>query len=232
MNHHVVEHDITAFQRVFGVGNRVVVGGGLEHTHEHRRLFHGQSVGRGIEIGLAGRLDTIGVTTEIHCVSIHRENLVLVVDGLQLDSDNPFLGLHDEHLQTGNLAEQTGGILCAHAEHVLGQLLRNGGGTAGALAHDGVFGRTEHTDGVHTDVLVETLVLGVYQHFPEHGVHLAELHRRAVFREIFADEFAVGRIQFRSLSGLRFADAGEVARRLTEKPQEVDIYRTEIDDEK
>ena len=195
MQQHVVHHHVATLKGVLWIGDGIVEGGGLQHSHEHGCLFGGQSFGGGVEIGLTGRLDTVCVASEVNRVGIHCENFVLVEDHFQLGGDNPLLGLHDEHLQAGNLSENTRGILGADAEHILGQLLRDGAGSTGILVHNGILGSSEETDGVNAFVLIETLVLRVNQSLPESGIHLFKLHRRTVLREELADEFAVGRIK-------------------------------------
>ena len=178
--HHVVHHHVAALDGVLGMRDGVVEGGGLEHAYEHGSLVDGELLRGVAEVGLAGGLDAKGIAAEVDGVGIHRQDLVLVENHLQLEGDNPLLGLHDEHLQTGNVAQQTRGILGAHAEHVLGQLLGDGRGTAGVAVHNGILGGTHQSDGVDAIVLIEAFVLGVDEGLPESGSHLFELHRRAV----------------------------------------------------
>ena len=195
VNEHVVHHHITALDGILGVGDRVIERGCLQHTHEYGCLFGGESFGSGVEIGLASRLDAVCIASEVNGICIHREYLVLVEYHFQLGGDDPLLGLHDKHFHAGNLAEQTCGILGAHAEHVLGQLLRDCAGSAGILVDKSVLGCSEEADGVNALVLVEAFVLRVNQSLPESGIYLFKLHRRTVLREELADELAVGRIK-------------------------------------
>ena len=119
----VVEHGVAACQTVLGIGTRVVHRGGLEHTDQQSALLGGQLFRCGVEIGLGSRLDAVGVRTEVYGVGVHGDDLFLVEDRLQLGGDDPLFALDNENLQPRDLAQQTGGILRAHAEHVLGQLL-------------------------------------------------------------------------------------------------------------
>ena len=140
--YHVIEYLIAPSLRVLGVGDRIIVGGGLQHTHQYCCLFGLQFSRGGVEIGLTCRLDTEGIRTEIHCVGIHGEDLFLVEEILQFTGDDPFLGLHDEHLHTGDLSEQTGRILRTYTEHILGQLLGDGRTTTGIMMKHRIFDGT------------------------------------------------------------------------------------------
>ena len=140
--YHVIEYLITPSLRVLGVGDRIIVGGGLQHTHQYCCLFGLQFSRGGVEIGLTCRLDTEGIRTEIHCVGIHGEDLFLFEEILQFTGDDPFLGLHDEHLHTRDLSEQTGRILRTYTEHILGQLLGDGRTTTGIMMKHRIFNGT------------------------------------------------------------------------------------------
>ena len=79
-----------------------------------------------IEVGFRCRLDAKRVRAEVYGVGVHGENLVLRAKQFQLGGNNHFLELHDQNLHTGNVAQETGGVFCAHAEHVFHQLLADG----------------------------------------------------------------------------------------------------------
>ena len=102
---HQVEDDVTTLQRVFWIDERIIIGGGLEHTHEDSGVLGLQVLGRTTEVGLAGGLDAEGVGTEIDGVGIARQDLLLVEEKLQLVGRDPLLALHDEHLQTRDIAQ-------------------------------------------------------------------------------------------------------------------------------
>ena len=231
VGHHVIEHGVAACQTVLWVGARVVVGCSLEHAHEHGNLVGGEFLRRGVEVSLGGSLDAVGVASEVHGVGIHGDDFLLRVDRLQLHGDDPLLALHDEDAEQRNFAQQSRGVLRAHTEHVLRQLLCDGGGATCVVMQEGVLCRTKHADRVDADVLVESLVLGIHECLEEVGVHLLVFHRSTVLVEVLADELSVGAIDFGSLGCLWVEDAGEVARRLTEEPEEVDVYCAQIQEE-
>ena len=124
---HIVEYYVAAFQTVFGIGARIVVARSLEQSHKYRRLCGGELVGRGIEVSFCRSLDAVCVRTEIHRICIHSENFVFVVENFKFHCKHPLLafslsGFADrEYIRADPW--NTG---CAHTEHVLDQLLRNG----------------------------------------------------------------------------------------------------------
>ena len=81
---------------------------------------------RGVEISACPGFDTVSVGAEIHCIGIHRKDLLLAVDRFQLGGYNPFLALDDKHPYSGNVSQKSGGILRPNAKHVFGQLLCDG----------------------------------------------------------------------------------------------------------
>ena len=208
----------------------VVRGCGFEHAHKRSRLRGRQIFGSDVEIGFAGRLNTIRRGTEVYRVGIHREDGILVVTQLQLRGDNPFFGFHDEHTYAGNFTKQARRIFGAHPKKVFGQLLGDGRCTAAVAFGNGILGGSEHSDGVYPPMAVKTLVFGVDKRIPKHGVNVAVGYRRAVFVEIFADEFSVGTVYFRGLRSYGVVDGGP-SRRLAKEPKEVDVYHTQIDKE-
>ena len=207
--HHIIQHHVASFLAVLGIGERVVGGGSFQHAHQYGSLLGGHFCGRRVEIGLTGGLDAKRIRAKVDGISIHGENLLLAEDGLQFGGDDPLFALHNEHLQSGNLAQQSGGVLCApaHTEDVLGQLLGEGRGTTGVVMQQGILGSSKHADGVDTLVLVETLVLGVDESLPEVGIHLLELDGCAVLAEEFSNHHAIGTIDFGCLAGLWVANA-------------------------
>ena len=117
---HVVEHDVAALHGVVGMDAGVVVGGGLEHTHQHGGLLHGQHFRRSAEIGLGGGLDAKGIRAEVNGIGILRQYLLLREEILQLVGGNPLLALHNEHLQSGDVPKQASRIFGTYAKEVLG----------------------------------------------------------------------------------------------------------------
>ena len=160
-SHHVVEHHIASFDAVLGVRNGVVCRRCLQHSHESGRLFYCHPLRGGVEVCLACGLYSKGICAEVHGVGVHRENLVLAVEELQFGGDNPLLALHYEHAYAWDVAQQSRAVLCAHAEHVLCQLLGDGGRSAGVSSEQHVLDDGEEADWVDAWMLVKTLVLGV-----------------------------------------------------------------------
>ena len=58
---HQVEYDVAALQRVLRIDQRIIIGGGLQHTHQHSGFLSRQFPRRAAEVGLAGSLDTKGI---------------------------------------------------------------------------------------------------------------------------------------------------------------------------
>ena len=119
---------------------------------------------------------------------------MLVEDHLELHGGDPFLALHDEDLQSGDVAKHTGGVVGANAEEVLRQLLCDGRCAACVVVQHIVFQGGKETDGVDALMIEETLVLGVDEGTPKLRVHLLVLHRLAVFVEELSEEHSVGAI--------------------------------------
>ena len=84
----------------------------------------------------------------------------------------------------------------ADAEEVLGQLLGDGGCSAGRTVEHVVFQCC--TEGLIVDAVmaVETFVLGVDQCVPEGLVYVFVADGHSVLAEEFSDEFAVGTVYF------------------------------------
>ena len=126
MLQHILEDYITAVNAVVGIQTGIIVCGGFEHSYKYGSLFWCQVLRGGVEVGLASGLDAKGVGAEVDGISIHRQDFFFAEVGFQFDSGNPFLGLHDQHLDAGNIAEQSCGVFRADTEEILGQLLCDG----------------------------------------------------------------------------------------------------------
>ena len=61
-------------------------------------------------------------------------------------------------------------------------------------------------DWIDADMMEETFILGIYQRLPEDRVDVLIVYWRTVFTEIFANEYPVSTIEFRSLYGLGIPD--------------------------
>ena len=208
----------------------IVVGGGLEHSDEHGRLLGGEGTWGGAEVGLGGGLDAKGVGAEVDGVGILGENLLLGEEVLQLVGCYPLLALHDEHLQAGNVAEQSRGVLGTGAEQVLGQLLGNGRCATGIVVQQIVLEYGQECLVVDAVVGVEALVLGVNQCLPEHGAYLVVAYWRAVLTEELSYLHFVGTEDFRCLCRAFVLD-GLHGGRLAEQPQEVGIDGQQVKEE-
>ena len=126
---HQVEHDVASFERILRIDERIIVGGCLQHTYQHRCLLCCKVLGRAAKVGLTGSLDTKGIRTKVHRVGVLCQNLILSEKEFQLIGCNPFFTLQDQHLDTWNIAKKTGRILRTCTEQVLGQLLGEGRST-------------------------------------------------------------------------------------------------------
>ena len=230
MRHHIVEHGIATRHGVFGVRDRIIGSRGLEHSHEGGTLVGRQLTGFAVVIGLGRRHDTKGVVAEIYRVGIHRKNLLLGIDKLQLGGDNPLLALHDEHAHTRHLSQESCRTLGSGTEHILCQLLRNGGGTTGSAMKQSVLQGTTQSQEIDAMMAIETLVLGIDQSLPEYWIDLLILYRGAVLLEILTDKFAVRAVDFGRGKGGRFLYLHETGT-LAKEPKEIDIDHAEIEEE-
>ena len=214
MRLHILEHHIAAAQAVLGIELGIVGACSLEESHKHSRLLGVEVAWLHIEVGLCGSLDAIGVAAEIHGVGIHGENLLLGVEHFKLHGKNPLLALHDDNFQSRHLAEQAGGILRAHTEHILHKLLSDGRSTAGTTGEHILCGSKKSLE-VDAMVAIETLVFGVDKSLEEDWINIGILHRGAVLVEILANHHAIGTVEHRSGARLRIHDAVD-SRRLSE----------------
>ena len=213
------------FRMEFGVVGR----GGFEQSHEHGRLFRFEGGGSGLEVGLGGRLDAVGVRSEVHGVGIHGEDFLLRTEEFQLRGDDHLLALHDEDFHAGDVAEQSGGILCANAKHVFHQLLRDGRSSAG-MPLSCILHGSEDTEEVHTVVAVEAFVFGRNEGVDKGRCDGVVGHGRAVFVEKLAQQFAVVTVNLRGSRILGVHDAAQRGR-LAEEPEQIDLHGETIEHE-
>ena len=202
MNAHVVKHHIAALQGILRVGDRIIVRCCLEHAYEDGTLVGGEFLWCGIEIRLGSRLDAKGIMAEINSVGILHQYFVLALltslcqskIDFQFDGGNPFLGLHDENFHTRYFAYQTSAVLSTYAEHILGQLLCDGGGATSSSACCSILGSTEKSQWVDAPMVVKTFVFSVNKSTPKDGVNILILNGCTIFVKVFAEQYSVSRI--------------------------------------
>ena len=217
---HVVQDDISPLEGVLGIDFGIIGGRRLQESDKNSCLL-GFQIGRGrVEVGLRGSFDAESVRPKIDGVGIHLQNFFLLTKHLKLGSNNHLLALHDENADTGNLSKKSGGVLCANAEHVLHQLLRDGGGAA-RLAVRCVLDSGKNALHVNAVVLVEAFVFCRNQGLEEYGRDGVVGYRRAILVEEFAQHFPVSTVDFRSCRCFGMNDVLN-GRRLPEKPKKVE----------
>ena len=80
-------------------------------------------------------------------------------------------------------------------------------------------------------MLIEALVFCIYKSTPKVRSHFFVLYWSTVFIEVFSYQFAICTINLRCLTCLRIINSREIARTLTEKPKEIDIYCSKIEEQ-
>ncbi len=227
---HVVENHIPSRQTVFRIHLWIVSRSGFQQTNQCGTLLRIELVGSCVEIGFGSRLDAKGIATEIDCVEIKREDVLLAIEILNLDSSYPFLRLHDEHLQHWHSAKKPRGILRTHLEKVFHELLRDGTGTS-CIALKHILESGEKSSVVDAMMQIETFVLGTYQCIDDVWRYFLKLHRRTVLVEILAYQHAVGTINKGCFVVDRILDAIHVGR-LAEQSEQIYINGSQIEEEK
>ena len=227
---HVLQYLVAAPQAVLGVDARVIGAGGLEQAHEHSALLELEVTRCGLEIGIGGSLDAVGIAAEVHRIGIHLQDFLLGIEDFQLGGDDPLLALHDEHFHARNIAQQACRVVAAGAEHVLHQLLGDGARATGTSVQHHVLESGTQAAKVDAVMLIEALVLGVDKDLEELRVDRFISHGRAVLVIVLADGLAVGTVQVASLGVAGMHDAVG-AGRLAEEPQQVDVHSNEVEEE-
>ena len=216
-----LKHRIATLQAIGKIQTGIVVAGRLEESHQSSRLFIGKHIRRGAEIGACRRLDTIGVAAEIDCVEIHRKYLLFREHPLEFHRHNPFLGLHDQYLDAGNLAKQACGILRASTEKVLGQLLGNGAGASSTSLHN-IFYCRKQSDHIDAVMRIEALVLSIDKGSYHDRRDLFVGNRRSVLVEVTSHQHIITGIDLGCFVDHRVFNIVE-ARRTTKEIAEVAI---------
>ena len=163
-----LHHRVPALKAVLGIESGIIVTGRLEQSHQCCRLLVGKGIGRRSEISSCCRLDAIGIAAEVNGVQIHRQDVFLREDPLELQRHNPLFGLHHQNLYARNAAEQARRILRADTEQVLCQLLGNGAGAACMTLHD-ILACSEKADDINAVVQIETLIFCVNKRTNQDG---------------------------------------------------------------
>ena len=78
------------------------------------------------------------------------------------------------------------------------------------MAQCSILDSAKDTNGVNTEMAVETLVLGINKGLEEIRSNLFILNRGTVLTEELANELTISTVNLRSLAGLRIKDAGEI----------------------
>ena len=214
---HIIEHNVASFKTIFWISKRIIECSCFQHTHQYSTLFHGQISRSCIKISFACSFDAERIGTEVHCVGIHGQNIFFIVYHFEFQSDNPLLTFHNKHSDTRQFSEQSGRILRAYTEHILGKLLRYSGSTSCIISCNSVLYSCEKALEIDTEVMIEAFVFGIYQCFPEHRVNFSVLYGCSVFIEVFADKFAVGTVYLRCFGSIGMHNLRK-ARRFTEEP--------------
>ena len=136
------------------------------------------------------------------------EDFILGEEIFELICGDPFLALHDEHFQAGDVAQKTRRVFAAGTEEVLCQLLGDGRSTTGVVMEDILFGDSSKGGVVDAVMGVESFIFGIDEGLPEHGVHLFVSNRRSVLAEKLTDGFSVGAVYDGSLRGTFVLDGG------------------------
>ena len=167
---------------VLGVGDDVVVAGGVEQGGEVGALTGVQVFDVLAVVGVGGGLDAVGVAAEVAGVEVALQDLVLALLAVELDRDEELLGLADD------------GLLLAEVV-VLDVLLGDGGTALASLAGDGVPPGAEgggHVDGV---LGVEVPVLGGQHGVPDGLGDAAQPDVLAVGLSVAGDDVLAVRVQ-------------------------------------
>ncbi len=205
LREHQPQHHVAPAQGGVHVQVGIEMVGRGDEACEHRRLRHGELLGRFGEIRLRCRLHPVGTLAEVDGVEVLGDDLVLREAILQLPCQGRLLELASEGVGVADV-------------QVLHQLL----GDRRAALHDGardgvVVGGPG--DGLHVEavVVVEAPILDRHRRVT-HGLgHLVETQDHPVLPRVqLGDDRAVGRVQERRLrEGQRVVifDAWQAARR-------------------
>ena len=154
---HFLEDEIAATYGVFGIANRAIPCGGIDHTGHQSAFLDIHLYGFLVEEGAGCGANTKGIMSKSHGVQVHGDDFFLRIVVLQLGCGNPFLELAKHEF---GLAE-----VFATREEVLGQLLRNGTTAAFLPSRQHTEGHAEQGSLVDARVIGETFILNADEGF-------------------------------------------------------------------
>ena len=144
---HEIQVAFPAFLRLVRVDGRIPRGGRGNDGGQQRRLGQCQLVGTVAEVGLGGRVDSVGATTEVDRVHVGADDLVLGLLTVDLDGQDGFLEL-------ARVGCRLADVVALHV--LLGQRRATLAGTAAQVVDEGA----EDALQVDAVVRVERTVLG------------------------------------------------------------------------
>ncbi|CVN01797.1 Uncharacterised protein [Streptococcus pneumoniae] len=156
---HRVQHEVAPLRGLLRIAGRVEPGGGLDHAGQRGGLPALQVGGGLAEHVLRGGLDPVGAAGEQHDVEVALEDLVLrhlLLDG---DGELDLLDLVRDVLGAGEGEAGVAADLLHVHQHVVHELLGEGGGALRGVGGGVVHGSADEAARVHAVVIVEALVL-------------------------------------------------------------------------
>ncbi len=170
---HLCQYHVAARTAALGVAHRVEERWVLTHADQCCRLGDSEVFGRFAEIGLGCCLDADGVMQEVEVVQIEVDDFLFGVATFQLDGYHPFNGFLEQALRSA---------VCGFRIELLGQLLSDGGATAGAgLPQDAALDNgASQCDKVDARMVVEPLVFSGHQGMHQMWRQTVVVHADAV----------------------------------------------------
>ena len=90
----LAKYYIPSEQTVLWIDARIVVSSSFKQSDKRGGLLHRYTVGGGIEISVASRLDAESVASEVYRIEIHSQDFIFAVQHLYLYGGNPLLSFH------------------------------------------------------------------------------------------------------------------------------------------
>ena len=226
MGTHIVQYNITTLDAVLRMRDWIIICCSFQHTNEDGTLVSRQLIWCGVEISLSCSLDTISIVTEVHCVGILCQYLLLsLISSLrireikfELYCSNPFLCLHYQQFDTRNLTHKSCTILCTYSEHILSQLLSYSRSATTATTCGSILCSAKHAKRVYTPMIIESFILSINKGTPEHRINLFIFYRCTILVKVFSEQHTICRIQFACLIRLMLTNINP-SRRFTKEPK-------------